>query len=135
MPTSIRRSPSAAANALLVLALALAAAAPVRAADRDGAYFSQRPDSCREFLRVHRSGERRPEAAAVRGWIAGYITAYNRQTADTYDITGITEFDQVLQLVEKFCKDNALSNLGGAMEAVTEELHPTRYLTRRQAGR
>ncbi len=120
----------------IVLALALAAAtSPVHAADKDGAYGSQRPDSCKEFVRVHPAGGRRPESVGVRSWIAGYITAYNRQTPDTYDVTGITDFEQVLVSVERFCKANPLSDVGAAMETVTDELHPARYQTKRQAGR
>lgn len=120
----------------LVLALTLAAAAaPLAAADKDGAYWSQRPDSCREFLRVHPTGERRPESVGVRSWISGYLSAYNRQTPDTFDITGITDFEQVVLSVEKFCKANPLADVSAAMEAVTDQLHPTRHQTKRQAGR
>jgi len=120
----------------IVLAVALSAcAAPLAAADKDGAYWSQRPDGCREFLRVHPAGERRPESVGVRNWIAGYITAYNRQTPDTYDITGIADFEQVVLSVERFCKASPFADLSAAMEAVTEQLHPTRYQTKRQAGR
>lgn len=119
-----------------VLALALATGtAPLAAADRDGAYWSQRPASCREFLRAHPTGERTPESSAVRNWVAGYVTAFNRQTPDTYDITGIADFEQLLQSVERFCKANPLADVGAAMESVTEQLHPTRYQTKRQAGR
>jgi hypothetical protein len=120
----------------IVLSLTLAAcAASLQAADKDGAYWSQRADNCREFVRVHPTGERRPETVGVRNWVAGYITAYNRQTPETYDISGIADFEQVLLSVEKFCKANPLADLGAAMEAVTEELRSTRHQTRRQAGR
>ena len=127
---------NAAAVKRIVLALALAASAvQLRAADKDGAYGSQRPDNCREVLRIHPAGERRPETAGMRSWIAGYITAFNRQTPETYDITGITEFEQVLHAIEQFCKANPLADVGAAMEAVTDQLQPTRYQTKRQAGR
>ncbi len=119
---------------LLALTLALGAA-PLQAADKDGAYWSQRADSCREFLRVHPAGERRSESVGIRNWVAGYITAYNRQTPETYDITGIADFEQVLLSIERFCKANPLADVGAAMEAVTDQLHQTRYQTKRQAGR
>ena len=126
----------AAAVKRLFLALALtAAAAPLPAADRDRAYWSQRPASCRDFLKVYRSDERKPESEPVRNWIAGYISAYNRQTPDTYDILGATDFDHVLKAVEQHCKDNPLSDMSAAMEAVTADLSATRHQTRRQAGR
>lgn len=132
------RSPRTAwtAGKRTVLALALAAAtSALHAADRDGAYFSQRPESCREFLRVHAAGERKTESVAVRSWISGYLTAYNRQTPETYDVTGITDFEQVLRMVERFCKTNSFADLATAMEEVTAELHTTRHQTKRQAGR
>ena len=120
----------------IVLVLALASnCVTVRAADHDRAYWSQRPASCRDFLKVYRADDRKPESEPVRNWIAGYISAYNRQTPETYDILGTTEFDRVLPAVERFCKDNALSDVGAAMEAVTADLYPTRHQTRRQAGR
>ena len=122
------------ASAALALAV-LSNAQPGWAADRDGAYASQRPDTCRGFMRVHAASERRAESVAIRNWIAGYITAYNRQTPETYDVTGIGDFDQVLRLVERFCKANELADLAAAMETVTAELHPTRHQTQRQAGR
>ena len=120
----------------IVLVLALAAnSVPLPAADHDRTYWSQRPASCRDFLRVYRADDRKPESEPVRNWVAGYISAYNRQTPETYDILGTTEFDRVLLAVERFCKDNALSDVGAAMEAVTADLYPARHQTRRQAGR
>ena len=119
----------------IVLALALAAGAgPLLGADKQLAYWSQRPASCRDFLRVYRADERKPESEGVRNWIAGYVSAFNRQTPDTYDIVGVSKFEQVLQSVERFCKENPLSDVAAAMEAVTTDLYPARHQTRRQAG-
>lgn len=119
----------------IVFVLALATiAAPLPAADKDSAYGSQRPAKCREYLKVYRFNERNPESDGVRNWIAGYITAYNRQTPDTYNIMGIGEFEHVLRSVERYCKDHPLSHVGAAMEAVTADLYATRHQTRRQAG-
>lgn len=112
-----------------------AAATSAMAADNDGAYWSQRPESCREFRRVQRADERTPALMNIRGWIAGYITAYNRQTPDTYDILGVTNFEAAIQSIDSYCKAHPLDNLVTAMEALTEELHPKRHRTQRQAGR
>lgn len=120
----------------ILLALTLcAAAAPVPAADDGGAYWSQRPESCREFRRVMRSDDRTPAVMNIRGWIAGYLTAYNRQTSETYDILGIADFEAAVQAVENHCKANPFDNLSAAMERLTEEFHPKRHQTKRQAGR
>ena len=121
--------------AVVVCAAAMLAATPsAMAADADGAYFSLRPESCREFRRVQSSDERTPALMNIRGWIAGYLTAYNRQTPDTYDVLGITEFDAALRFVDGYCKAHPLDNLTAAMEALTESQYPTRHRTRRQAG-
>jgi hypothetical protein len=105
------------------------------AADSDGAYFSQRPESCREFRRVHSSSERTPAQMNIRGWIAGYLTAYNRQTPETYDVLGLASFEDALRLIDAHCKAHPLDNLTTAMEALTENLYPLRHQTKRQAGR
>jgi len=119
---------------LIALALFLAAASAV-AADADGAYSSQRPESCREFRRLHSSEVRTPALMNIRGWIAGYLTAFNRQTPATYDILGLSDFEAALRFIDGHCKANPLDNLATAMEALTENLHPLRHQTRRQAGR
>ncbi len=119
----------------ILLAMTLCAgAAATMAADVDGAYWSQRPESCREFRRLLSSQERTPAVMNMRGWVAGYITAFNRQTPETYDILGITDFEAALNLIDGYCKANPLHNLTKAMEAFTEDLYPKRHLTRRQAG-
>jgi hypothetical protein len=105
------------------------------AADADGAYFSQRPESCREFRRVLGSDARTPAHMNVRGWIAGYLTAFNRQTPETYDVLGISTFEDALRFIEGHCKAHPLDNLTAAMEALTENLYPRRHQTRGQAGR
>jgi hypothetical protein len=104
------------------------------AADQDGSYFSQRPESCREFRRVQGSDERSPTLLYIRGWVSGYLTAYNRQTTDTYDVLGLTDFDAALRFIDGYCKAHPLDNLTAAMEALTEDLYPRRHRTRRQAG-
>lgn len=119
---------------ILVAIVLSAASASSMAADAEGAYGSLRPESCREFRRVHASDERTPAQTNIRGWIAGYITAYNRQTQDTYDILGVTEFDAALRFIDGYCRAHPLDNLTAAMEALTEDLYAKRHRTRRQAG-
>ena len=111
-----------------------AAAASAIAADADSAYSSQRPESCREFHRLQSLDERTPALMNIRGWIAGYLTAFNRQTPETYDILGLMEFEAALRFIDGFCKAHPLDNLAAAMESLTEDLYPRRHRTRRQAG-
>lgn len=119
---------------ILIAMTLCAAAASVTAADTEGAYSPQRPESCREFRRVLSSDERTPARMNIRGWIAGYLTAFNRQTPETYDVLGLTDFDGTLRFIDGYCKAHPLDNLATAMEALTEDLYPRRHRTRRQAG-
>lgn len=121
---------------LIVLSLCAAALPlPATAADDSGAYWSQRPESCRAFRHAMGSDTRTPAQANIRGWIAGYLTAYNRMAPETYDILGISNIEAALETIENFCKANPLENLTAAMEVVTEQFHPRRHQTKRQAGR
>ncbi len=119
---------------ILFATVLCAAAASAMAADAEGAYWSQRPESCREFRRLQSSEERTPALMNIRGWIAGYITAFNRQTQDTYDVLGITDFEAAMRFIDGYCKAHPMDNLTTAMEALTEDLYPKRHRTRRQAG-
>ncbi len=119
--------------ALTLCAAAIPSAAP--AADDGGAYWSQRPETCRAFRSAIAAESRTPALANIRNWIAGYLTAYNRMAPDTYDILGIGEFEAAMQSIENYCKAHPLDNLSTAMEAVTEEFHARRHQTKRQAGR
>src|SRR5215212_5678992 len=117
----------------ILFALMLCLATSAMAADADGSYFSQRPESCREFRRLQGSDERTAAVTYIRGWVSGYLTAYNRQTTETYDILGLMDFDAALRFIDGYCKAHPLDNLTAAMEALTEELFPRRHRTRRQA--
>ena len=119
-----------------LLAIALLALASVAvAADKEGAHWSQRPSTCKEFRDAQRSQEITAAGRNIRSWVAGYISAYNRQTADTYNILGITEFDSLIESIDKYCKTNPFKNVAEAMEEITDELHARRYRTKREAGR
>ncbi len=119
--------------ALTLCVAALPATAP--AADEGGAYWSQRAESCRDFRSAIGADTRTTVQANIRGWIAGYLTAYNRMAPETYDILGISDIEAAMQTIENFCKANPLDNLSAAMEALTEEFNARRHQTKRQAGR
>lgn len=121
--------------AMILCSAATAMPTVAFAADAEGAYSSQRPASCRELVYELRSRDRTPVLINIRNWISGYITAYNRQTAETFDILGIADFEAAMHSVENFCKARPLENLAAAMEVVTEDLYKTRHQTKRQAGR
>lgn len=62
-------------------------------------------------------------------WIAGYITAYNRLTPDTYSIFGNSNLASVELWLDSWCMANPLRNLPNGMEALIVELYPKRHRT------
>ncbi len=106
--------------------------ATVNAADIDGAYNvtfgEEKMGSCGQYVTA-RDEERRGKYRKINThitWIFGYLTAYNRQTPDTYDIKGQTDTEAMLLWLENYCKKNPLDDFADAMELLTDELHPKR---------
>ena len=74
---------------LIVLVLSFAITTPVTATDKDGYYMTQSAISCGKYV----------EGRIIKGishtsflfWINGYITAYNKQTPDVYNILDSTD--------------------------------------------
>jgi len=113
---------------LIVLVLSFTFTTPATARDMDNKYSAQGDKSCGQWVNFRNGGGW--EHAAVIGWIAGYIAAYNRQTPDVYNITGSTDFDNVLLWMDKYCRENPLSNLATGMDDLTNELWPNRKRTK-----
>jgi hypothetical protein len=59
-------------------------------------------------------------------WWAGYITALNRATGDTYNIMGDTTAQAVNGMIAKYCADNPEMRLALAIHKVIEYLQPNR---------
>lgn len=103
------------------------------ASDKNGDYSVQGATSCGSYIEDRKNNEW--AAVADLTWIAGYISAYNRMTPDTYDILGGTDLKGVSLWMENWCKANPLSNVSGGMAALTRELWPRRYRTAKDAGK
>lgn len=112
---------------LIVLVLSFTFAAPVTALDKDGYYWHQGPVSCGDWVK-DRKGDSWAQAVNIY-WITGYITAYNNQTPDVYNILGSTDMESVFLWMDKYCQENPLSNLSSGMDILTEELWPNRKRT------
>ncbi len=69
------------------------------------------------------------------GWVAGFLTAYNRQTPGTYDILGNADLASAMLWLENYCKAHPLSDLAGGMNVLTDEFYPRRHKTKEEAGR
>ncbi len=106
--------------------------ATVNAGDIDGTHAvwvgKGKMGSCGQYVTTRdeaRRGDYREENLHSN-WIAGYVTAYNRQTPDTYDIFGQTDISAMLLWLENFCKQKPLVSFAAATWLLTDELHPRR---------
>jgi len=59
-------------------------------------------------------------------WVAGYVTAYNLLTPDTYDIMGTVDMSAVLHWLENYCKQHPQNSFALAVENLTAGLYPNR---------
>ena len=59
-------------------------------------------------------------------WWAGYVTAMNRSTADTYNIVGNVSVEQVNGAIATFCQANPEALLAIAVHKVLEDAYPNR---------
>ncbi|MEW6688693.1 MAG: hypothetical protein AB1452_06320 [Pseudomonadota bacterium] len=119
-------------KARILLAAALLAVAPAAAAaDKDGLFAIHGGRSCWDYL-VWKDSDNGVALAQVDAWVAGYVTAYNKQTPDTADILGNTSLRSAVQWVEKWCRANPKSNLSMAMNALTATFHAQRHKTAKE---
>ncbi len=58
--------------------------------------------------------------SSYENWIAGYITAYNRQNGG--NVIATTDIDGVFAAIVKYCKDNPLKDTNDAIEHTIKEL-------------
>jgi len=113
---------------LIVLVLSFTFAAPATARDKDGMYWVQGTISCGHWVEHSKKGSW--EEVADTNWIVGYITAYNRQTPDVFNIMGDTDKASVYLWMDKYCQENPLNNLVDGMELLTYKLWPNRKRTK-----
>jgi len=101
------------------------------AVDSKGKYEGQGTRSCGEWVKDSKGADVVAiwNNVADVNWITGYITAYNTQTPDVYNILGNTDVESVRLWMDKYCQENPLSNLAKGMESLTKELWPNRKRT------
>jgi len=102
--------------------------------DKDGAYAIQggQATSCGKYMEAR--AEKSVDAFAHTAFIAGYVTAYNRLTPETYDILGGTDMQSVAAWLDNYCKAHPLKGLATALDVLTAELYPRRYKSAKEAG-
>jgi hypothetical protein len=132
--------------AMIVLSLMLViAAAPVNlyAIDGDNRFFAyglgQR--TCADYVKIRERKLEELEAKQQRltkdelydiveriseHWIAGFLTASNLLMADTYDVAGRTNINDLKARLETICRADEKQRFAQAMVVLVKELTPQR---------
>ena len=119
----------------LILALALGASlSPAWPADKDGKFRQFGPPHCDKFLEALGRLRTSPDGidyphVVMWAWIAGYLTAYNMNVPDTYDLLGNRDILEIQ--AEEYCRAHPGDDLAQFMQARIKQLQPSR---RRAAG-
>jgi len=112
---------------LILLVLSFTITTPVTAADKDGMYMSRGDISCGEWSDDRKNGGQ--SEITAKAWILGYISAYNAQTTDVYDITSGIDVGSISLSMDKFCRVFPLSYLSDGVQVLIESLWPNRQRT------
>lgn len=124
MAMNIRNSLLAGAACLLAL--------PAQATDTKGGYMILGPgaNSCERVITDLANDAKNNNPASVivySNWLAGSLTAYNRDTKGTYSVTGSNDFDDVFKSTLQYCQQNPETIYAGAVDATIARLklhHP-----------
>lgn len=110
-------------KSIAVVLATLLVGASAYAADTGGHYYviGAGGRSCKEYTAATAE-----QKLFVETWLAGYITAMNRATPDTYHITGETTPQAMNTMIAKYCTDNPDIAVGIAIHKVIEYLQPNR---------
>lgn len=124
--TVARLAPRVALAAAALAVLLAAFASDARAASKEGQYaikgVGQLP--CSRYTE-----ERAAQTDTYRlfiGWLAGYLSAYNRMTDDTVDIMPWQSLDLMALMMDRYCQQNGDIPFLRATDAAVQALVPLR---------
>jgi hypothetical protein len=96
------------------------------AADANGSYSVLGSSSCGAFLKA--LADKSVQNVRDYAWIAGYMTAYNLLTPNTYKILGSSDLPSAELWIKNYCEKNPLDDMAGALEVLMIELYPKRAI-------
>lgn len=96
---------------------------PATAADERGAFMVHGAGLASCQMYVDASQEQRLHAET---WWAGYLTAMNRVTGDTYDLLGERDFADANAWLETWCSSNPDALYINAVHQMLESFYPDR---------
>jgi hypothetical protein len=106
------------------LAALLVSGRPAAALDADGGFFVRGAGN--ERCSAYASARDRRTDAEFQAWLAGYVSAFNRWTADVWDIEASGDFDASLHWVDLYCSVHPAARFGTAVQNLIAFLYPTR---------
>ena len=65
----------------------------------------------------------------IGGWVEGYISAYNRFSEDTYDITSFEHTELLTKVIANHCKGNLNDRLYSVVNSILEQISVDRIQT------
>lgn len=104
-----------------LFALAAAVCGSVQGADSQEAYavWGNGSLSCHNYNKARASAG--PELENIKSYAAGYLTAYNAFTPDTYDIAGGYKIDTVISSLDNYCDTKQVESLESALHHFVQE--------------
>ena len=111
-----------AASAALAFAIAFAGG-PAAAVDKDGRFSIRGAGAmvCKDYLNANPA-----QKLTAETWWAGYLTAANRFTSDTWSLLGDVTVAQMNVLLGEMCQANPDKLFGEIVNQALEKLYPTR---------
>lgn len=98
------------------------------ASGRFGILFPSSENTCGTYVTARdgaRAGAHGRENMYAN-WLTGFITAYNMQTPDNYDVAASTDVPSMMLWLENHCRKHPLESFDDAVNALVIELMPKR---------
>lgn len=102
---------------------------PTFAADDNGRFvvLGLGSESCGTYITERRQGNDNP----YRGWVTGYLSAYNESLKNTYNLLGKSDMEGVMLWLENYCSKNPLNSFSQASGALLGALFVDRHTKRK----
>jgi len=116
----------------ILLSMAMATGAS-DASDADGNYvvWGAGATSCNTYLTAR---ETDADLSKHKGFLMGYLTAYNAMTPDTVRISGNSDLNDLLAWLDDYCDGHRLDSFERAIKHLLQDLEPRKWKSTPQKG-
>jgi len=101
-------------------------ALPLRAADDTGQFAMKGAGFLPCKVYVLEREKRSNIYYMIGGWLEGYLSAHNKYSKETFDVTSFESLELLLRIMENHCKSNPGDRLYGVISAMIGKLDPKR---------